>query len=185
MLYALAIGRGLRSKELRTLTPERFNVKSDLPTVKVLGAYSKSRKEAAQPIPKAMTDRLREWLARQRHGTLVFGKPTNRTVEMLAIGMKAAGIPVETDDGVIDFHALRATYVKHLVSSGASVKTCQELDRHSTPSLTINIYAKALDRDITHTGDSLPAISPRFGNSQGSFLCDAKSWGRRARVVFL
>ena len=59
------------------------------------------------------------------------------------VDLKAAGIAPETDSGIVDFHALRGTYVTHLVASGASVKTCQTLARHSTPSLTIGIYAKA------------------------------------------
>ena len=34
-------------------------------------------------------------------------------------------------------HAARHTYVSRVVESGASVKTCQELARHSDPTLTI------------------------------------------------
>jgi integrase len=160
ILYAMAIGTGLRSKELRTLTPERFNLKSDPPTVKVLGAYSKNRREAIQPIPRALADRIRSWLAQKPRGTPVFGRMTKRTAEMLAIDLRAAGVPVETDAGIADFHALRGTYVSHLVASGVSVKTCQELARHSTPSLTIGVYAKALGRDISDAIDALPDICP-------------------------
>ena len=36
MVYALAAGTGFRREELRTLTPERFNLDSDPPTVRVL-----------------------------------------------------------------------------------------------------------------------------------------------------
>ncbi|MGZ3385796.1 MAG: tyrosine-type recombinase/integrase, partial [Isosphaeraceae bacterium] len=74
---------------------------------------------------------------------------TKRTAdEMLAIDLKAAGIEPESDSGIVDFHALRGTYISHLVSSGASVKTCQTLARHSSPVLTIGIYAKASLHDI-------------------------------------
>ena len=67
---------------------------------------------------------------------------------MLRVDLEAAGIDYETPSGVIDFHALRATYVSHLVASGASVKTCQTLARHSTASMTIGIYAKASLHDV-------------------------------------
>src|SRR4051794_39572915 len=67
----------------------------------------------------------------------------DRTAEMIRHDLAAAGISYETASGVIDFHALRGSYVSHLVSSGASVKTCQVLARHSTPTLTIGLYAKA------------------------------------------
>ena len=57
-LYALAIGSGLRSKELRTLTPERFNLAADPPTVTVRACYAKNGREAVQPLPAALADRL-------------------------------------------------------------------------------------------------------------------------------
>ena len=80
---------------------------------------------------------------------------------MLAIDLKAAGIDSRDDSGIVDFHALRGTYISHLVSSGASVKTCQVLARHSTPSLTIGIYAKASLHDINGAVESLPDLTPR------------------------
>jgi hypothetical protein len=65
------------------------------------------------------------------------------------------------------FHALGGfarspggTYISHLVSSGASVKTCQTLARHSSPVLTIGIYAKATLHDIGGTVESLPDLTP-------------------------
>ena len=79
---------------------------------------------------------------------------------MLAIDLKAAGIEPESDSGIVDFHALRGTYISHLVSSGASVKTCQTLARHSSPVLTIGIYAKASLHDIAGAVESLPDLTP-------------------------
>ena len=60
----------------------------------------------------------------------------------------------------MDFHSLRRVYISNLVSSGASVKTCQVLARHSTPSLTIGIYTKASLHDIQGAVDSLPDLTP-------------------------
>ena len=85
---------------------------------------------------------------------------------MVGIDLKAAGIVPETDSGIVDFHALRATYISHLVSSGASVKTCQVLARHSSPSLTIGIYAKASLHDIKGAVDSLPDLTPTSPKSE-------------------
>jgi integrase len=160
MLYALAAGSGLRSKELRTLTPERFDLAADPPTVTVLAGYAKNRREAVQPLPSALTDRLAPWIATKPAGRPVFEGMTDRTAEMLAIDLKAAGIEPETASGVVDFHALRGTYISHLVSSGVSVKTCQVLARHSTPSLTIGIYAKASLHDIKGAVEALPDLTP-------------------------
>ena len=78
MLYALAIGTGLRSEELRTLTPERFDFVSDPPTVTVLGGYAKNRREAVQPIAHALADRLRPWVALRPPGRPVLKGMTKR-----------------------------------------------------------------------------------------------------------
>ena len=79
MLYALAIGTGLRSEELRTLIPERFDFDSDPPTVTVLAGYAKNRREAVQPLSHALADRLRPWVALKPPGRPVFkGMTKNR-----------------------------------------------------------------------------------------------------------
>ena len=72
MLYALAIGTGLRSEELRTLIPERFDFDSDPPTVTVRAGYAKNRREAVQPLSHALADRLHTWVALRSPGKPVF-----------------------------------------------------------------------------------------------------------------
>ena len=72
MLYALAIGTGLRSEELRTLIPERFDFDSDPPTVTVRAGYAKNGREAVQPLSHALADRLRPWVALRAPGKPVF-----------------------------------------------------------------------------------------------------------------
>jgi site-specific recombinase XerD len=165
MLYRLAHGTGFRAKELRTLTPERFSLDDNPPTVTVLACYSKNGQKATQPIAAALADRLRPWLAGKPRGKCVFERmPNIRTAAMLRRDLAAAGIPYETSEGRATFHASRGTYVSNLVSSGASVKTCQTLARHSDPSLTIGIYAKASLHDISGAVEALPdlaATSPR------------------------
>jgi len=168
MLYALAIGTGLRSEELRTLTPERFDFDSNPPTVTVRAGYAKNRREAVQPLSHALADRLRPWVTLRAPGRPVFKGMTKRTAAMLAIDLKAAGIAPETDSGVVDFHALRGTYITHLVNSGASVKTCQILARHSTPVLTIGVYAKTSLHDLTGAVEALPDLTPRNPPANGS-----------------
>ena len=160
MLYRLAHGTGFRAKELRTLTPDRFRLEDDPPTVTVLACYSKNGQEAVQPIAQSLADRLRPWLARKPLGRPVFeGMPLTQTAAMLRTDLKAAGVPYETSEGVADFHASRGTYVSNLVSSGASVKTCQVLARHADPALTIGIYAKASLHDISGAVEALPDLT--------------------------
>ena len=159
MLYMVALGTGFRSNELRTLVPERFHLDDDPPNVVVRAAYAKNGQEATQPIPTALADRLRPWLAFRAPMKPVFEGMTKRTADMIRFDLEAAGIPYETSEGVVDFHASRGSYITHLVSSGASVKTCQTLARHSTPSLTIGVYAKASLHDIKGAVEELPDLT--------------------------
>ena len=163
MLYAIAFGTGFRAKELRTLTPERFELDSGTPAVVGKSCYTKNGREAVQPLAQSLAERLRPWLAAKPAGRPVFEGMTYRTAEMLRVDLKAAGIPYETDSGFADFHSIRGDFISYLVSSGASVKTCQTLARHSTPSLTIGIYAKASLHDINGAVEGLPDLTtPRL-----------------------
>jgi integrase len=184
MLYALAIGTGLRSEELRTLTPERFDFDSNPPTVTVRAGYAKNRREAVQPLSHALADRLRPWVTLRAPGRPVFKGMTKRTAAMLAIDLKAAGIAPETDSGVVDFHALRGTYITHLVNSGASVKTCQTLARHSTPVLTIGVYAKTSLHDLTGAVEALPDLTPSEPASEREYMQATGTDGQHIRERF-
>ena len=50
LLYRVAMETGFRANELRTLTPERFDLDEDRPAITVLACYAKNDKEAEQPI---------------------------------------------------------------------------------------------------------------------------------------
>src|SRR5271166_5939336 len=106
------------------------------------------------------------------------------TAEMLAIDLKAAGIAPETDSGVVDFHALRGTYITHLVNSGASVKTCQTLARHSTPVLTIGVYAKTSLHDLTGAVEALPDLTPSEPASEREYMQATGTDGQHIRERF-
>jgi integrase len=159
VLYHLALGTGFRRKELATLTPERFNLDSNSPTVTGRSCHTKNGREAIQPLAKSLADRLRPWIAGKAPGRPVFEGMTQRKAEMLRVDLANAGIPYETDSGVVDFHSLRGDFISYLVSSGASVKTCQTLARHSSPTMTIGVYAKASLHDINGAVENLPDLT--------------------------
>jgi hypothetical protein len=62
---------------------------------------------------------------------------------------------------VVDFHAMRHTFISAIVAGGASVKTAQELARRSTPVLTLGRYAHTRLHDLTGALDTLPDLSPQ------------------------
>lgn len=152
--YRVALGTGFRANELRSLTPASFDLDASPPTVTVEAGYSKNREVAVQTIAPWLAAVVRAWLA--EHGTLppLFDKMAS----WVGKDLKAAGIDPKAGGTVVDFHSLRHTFITALVASGASVKTCQSLARHSTPSLTIGRYAHV------ERGDMLRALA---GAAQG------------------
>lgn len=159
MLYRVVLGTGFRRDELRSLTPESFRLADDPPTIVCEAAYTKNGRTAEQPVSEALAARLRSWIAALPPGRPVFRLPA-RAAEVLRVDLAAAGIPYSTPEGVADLHSLRASYITHLVNGGASVKTCQTLARHSTPTLTIGVYAKTSLHDIAGAVDALPDLRP-------------------------
>ena len=57
--------------------------------------------------------------------------------------LQAAGIPKRTPAGKVDFHACRVAYINLIMESGATAKEAQELARHATPHMTMNVYGRA------------------------------------------
>jgi len=58
----------------------------------------------------------------------------------------------------IGWHTFRRTLSTLLISSGASVKTAQDLLRHSSPVMTIGIYAKSVTADKRLAQDAIAAM---------------------------
>jgi len=58
----------------------------------------------------------------------------------------------------IGWHSFRRTLATLLQSSGASVKTTQELLRHSSPLMTLGTYAKAVTADKRIAQDVIAAL---------------------------
>jgi integrase len=80
--------------------------------------------------------------------------PTQPARELKA-DLKTAGIPEETPEGKMDFHALRTTFATLLVETGASVKELQTALRHSTPQLSMNVYARARENRMSEVSEAI------------------------------
>ena len=82
-LYRVAAGTGFRANEIRSLTPESFELDGMTPTVTVEAAYSKRRRDDVQPIRLDLADSLRPWLASKPLGRPVFGNLTKHTAILI------------------------------------------------------------------------------------------------------
>ena len=181
MLYRLATGTGFRASELRSLTPSSFHLDDDPPAVTLRAAQSKHRRDDLQPIRLDLAESLRRWLADNPADRPVFATMPEKTAKMLRADLRRARsrwlratpdhqerrerrrssfLAVVDDSGrVVDFHALRATYITLLVKGGASVRVCQQLARHSDPKLTLNVYTKLGMHDLAGALDGLPGMT--------------------------
>jgi integrase len=152
-LYALALGTGFRVNELRSLTPEDFDLDADPPTVTCRAAYTKNRAEAVQPIRPDLAAVLRPWVSLKPRGEIMFGLLSD-TSNLIRRDLAAAGLPTDTD-----FHSLRHTYVTNLVMSGTPIKVVQALARHSSAALTLGIYSHVGVYDLARGLEGLPTTA--------------------------
>ena len=91
---------------------------------------------------------------------------------------------------VIDFHALRHTFVTNLASGGVHPKTAQALARHSTITLTMDRYSHSYRGDEAKALDALPDLSVRPSEAVAATGTDnaeppsknwAQNWARKVR----
>jgi len=85
----IAAGTGFRANELRTLTPEAFDLNADPPTITIEAGYSKHRRRDVQPIRADLADVLRGWIEGKPDGQSVFTIPDD-PAEMIRRDMATA-----------------------------------------------------------------------------------------------
>jgi integrase len=164
ILYAVALGTGLRMGELLSLTPEDFDLDANPPTVFCAGENTKNGKDAVQPVRPELAEMLRTWLADRAPGRPVFAIVRDSAARVLRSDLVAAGVDRAE---CYDFHSLRHTYITMVVKSGANVKVCQELARHADPKLTMNVYTHLTVRDMAPGLEGLAHTLPTTGVSIG------------------
>jgi hypothetical protein len=164
ILYATALGTGFRAGELRSLTPESFNLDCNPPTITCAAGYTKNGKEAVQPIRPGLAELLRPWLVGKAPGERLFAFRQDNAARMIRDDLAASGI-VERES--YDFHCLRHTYITEIVKSGCSGKVEQELARHADPKLTLNIYSQLTVHDLAEGLAGLVHTLPTLSVSMG------------------
>ena len=162
LLYLLAASTGLRFSEIKSLTPASFDFASDPKTVTVEASYSKRRRRDVQPIREDIAETMRPFVEAAPKRKPLWPKLPDEIARVMAQDLEAAKIPVTDDAGrVIDFHALRHTFITRLARSGVTPKVAQALARHSTITLTMDRYAHVALADTSKALASLPALPTR------------------------
>jgi integrase len=78
---------------------------------------------------------------------------------MLQRDLAEAGIPYLYDGKFADFHRLRHTFVTSLARARVHPKTTQTPARHSTISLTLDVYTSMIPAEQVEALAKLPSIT--------------------------
>jgi integrase/recombinase XerD len=178
LLYTLALGTGLRRGELQRLRWADLDLERGLVTV--TAASAKSRVEQAVELHPCLVEALRAARpavpdpAAPVIPSSVF--PTMRSfhADLVDAGLaREVRIPLDrpTKSGVtfkrrwdtrdatgriVDFHALRTTFITWLSMTGAHPRTAQALARHSSLDLTMRVYTDVRRLDLRAAVERLP-----------------------------
>lgn len=85
----------------------------------------------------------------------------------------------------VTIHSLRHTYAYILKSQGIHVTTAQRLLGHSDPKITLSVYTRVLDSEITDAGDTLKRMVTKAHSSEMRSLISAILTHIIAQVRFL
>ena len=153
LFYKLAVETGLRKNELRTLKVSAFNF--DNCTVTVETCYSKHRQKDVLLLRADLATKLQNYLANKLPKAKAFSA-TDKTGDMIRADLADTGIPFTRDGKVLDFHALRHTFITDLCMVPTSVR--QSLARHRSSAMT-DRYTHTNLHDERAAIESLPDTS--------------------------
>jgi integrase len=161
MLYLIASFTGLRASELASLTVSSFDLENA--TVTVEAGYSKRRRKDVLPLHPSLVSRLVPWLEKKTKALWPSGWAERmHGGKMIQRDLKRAGIDyVDEQERHADFHALRHTFITSLARSGVHPLKAKELARHSTITLTMDVYSHIETDELRDALGSVPFIDGR------------------------
>jgi integrase len=156
LIYRILVRTGLRVNELRLLRWSDLDLNAGEMVIR--SEVSKNRKASRLPIAPHLIEELNAWRAEShtgKDGHVVV--VSDRILKMFNDDCLAAGIAkVDAAGRHVDLHCLRHTFGHLLVGMGVDIKTVQTLMRHSTPSMTLGVYAHS---DKGRLRDAVAALS--------------------------
>ena len=163
LIYRVVLATGLRKNELATLLVSDLRLDGEQPRIRVAPENAKNRKEAFQPIGADLAIDLRAAVAGRLPTARAFTLPPEWDSKgWVGADLKSAGIEQTDAAGdVVDFHALRHTFITTLARVGVSLHQAMVLARHSDPKITSNVYTKLTLDDMAAAQRKLP----EFGGS--------------------
>ena len=152
MVYMFAILTGLRRSELAELRWDDIHADAIPPYIQLRAEQTKNGKADQLPLHPDLVELCKGVMA---HPDAKVFKTIPRIGTDQHIGtfrrdLKAAGLSED-----IHFHQLRHTAIQKWIKAGLPMKVVQQLARHSTPSLTANVYGVLGLADVGSRLDSV------------------------------
>jgi integrase len=158
-LYVFLAGTGLRIGEVRRLKIADLDFDSAVSVVRLSAAITKNGRDDAVPIRADLITMLRRRIAGHRPADRVFDIPAD-LIRRFHADCRRAGIDRRDDRGrQLDLHALRTTFGTMLARSGVSMRTAQQLMRHSDIRLTANVYVDPALLDLQGAVEAIPSVA--------------------------
>jgi len=164
LVYKLALQTGLRANEIRHLTKTSFDF--DERTVTVEAGYTKNKKLAELDLKRDTALELQSYLAAKLPEAKAFAMP-DQPSKMIQPDLEAAGIEYKTDEGQADFHSLRHSFITNLARAGVHPSDAQALARHSSITLTMNLYTHTQRDSLRKIIDAQPDLNIRQNRKIG------------------
>ncbi len=161
LLYRTALQTGLRANELRSLTVSSFDFTER--SITLTEAQTKNDKYAVVTMPQALSDDMQAYLSGKMPNVQVFRIRTAPAL-MIKKDLAAASIEYKTDEGYADFHALRHTFGTNLYLAGVHPADAMILMRHSSITLTMNLYTHTTRASLQGIIDAQPDLTTGVPN---------------------
>lgn len=178
LIYTIALGTGLRRSEIRRL--RWCDIDDENGLIRVPAKSAKSRRDQTVALPEQLMRDVcdaRPLDAADTDTVVPRGAFPNSATFLR--DLEAGGIAREDPQGrVIDFHALRTTYVSWLALTGAHPKTAQTLARHASVETTMQRYTDLSLIDMKGTVERLPLPAFQRGRRAGGPVA-VTAWDRR------
>jgi integrase len=151
LMFAIAALLGLRAGEILGLRAEDVDLARRLLNIRQTAWYGTIQtcktksSEDALPIPSALAEMLKEWMATHPAG-LLFLNRRGRPYTAEKVVQKRLW-PILDELGIVraGFHAFRHMHATLLLDGGASPKVTQRQLRHSDARITVGIYGHLID----------------------------------------
>ncbi len=169
--YRVALGTGLRKRELKLLEWRDVRIDSENPHLSLRPEATKSKRADVIPLSPQLADLLRRIKPEA-------AKSTDKVLQHVPVFMtckndlERAGIPYTDEQGrIAGIHSLRVTYITNLSNAGLPTRVVMALARHTDPKLTMGTYTDmsilkvhlevAVEKLPNYeTGDPKPVLEP-------------------------